>query len=66
MKKYISTILLLLPVLVFAAVPSDSQYNTDSREFMVEDALNDASDTPTMILCFMKNLRTDLMVNKGT
>ena len=33
---------------------------------MVEDALNDAADTPTMILCFMKNMRPDAMVNKGT
>tara|TARA_B100000700_G_scaffold149706_1_gene166431 strand:+ start:187 stop:2517 length:2331 start_codon:yes stop_codon:yes gene_type:complete len=65
MKKYLITILFICPAIIFAAVPSGSQYNTDNREFMVEDALNDASDTPTMILCFMKNLRTDLMVNKG-
>lgn len=66
MKKLYLILLLFITPITYSAVPSDSAYNTDNREFMVEDALNDAADTPTMILCFMKNLRPDLMVNKGT
>ena len=66
MKKLYLTFLLFITTAIYAAVPSDSPYHTDSREFMVEDALNDAADTPTMILCFMKALAPQLMVNKGT
>ena len=66
MKKLYLTFLLFITTAIYAAVTSDSQYNTASREFMVEDALNDAADTPTMILCFMKALAPQLMVNKGT
>ena len=64
--KYLTSILFIITPLAFSAVPSDSQYHTDDRDFLVEDTLNDATDTPTMILCFMSSMRPDLMVNKGT
>ena len=66
MKKLYLILLLFITPITFSAVPSDSAYNSDTRGFMVEDTLNDAADTPTMILCFMRNLRPDLLVNKGT
>ena len=59
MKKLYLILLLFITPITFSAVPSDSAYNSDKREFMVEDALNAAAETPTMILCYMKNLRPD-------
>jgi len=65
MKKLIFFIILLTPFIVLSAVPSDSKYNTDETNIFLEDPLNDATDTPNMILCFMGNVGVDLMLNQG-
>ena len=66
MKKLIFfTIILSLPFIVFSAVPSDSKYSTDGTNIFLEDPLNDATDQPNMILCFMGNVGVDLMLNQG-
>ena len=65
MKKLIFFIILFLPSFVFSAVPSDSKYNTDETNIFLEDPLNDATDQPNMILCFMGSVGVDLMLNQG-
>ena len=66
MKKLIFfTIILSLPFIVFSAVPTDSKYSTDETNIFLEDPLNDATDQPNMILCFMGNVGVDLMLNQG-
>ena len=64
MKKLL-ILLTIISLPSFAAVPSDSRYNTDETNIFLEDPLNDATDTPNMILCFMGNVGVDLMVNQG-
>ena len=64
MKKLLILSIFLSPF-VFSAVPSDSKYNTDVTNIFLEDTLNDSTDTPNMILCFMGNVGVDLMLNKG-
>ena len=64
MKKLL-ILLTIISLPSFAAVPSDSKYNTDETNIFLEDPLNDATDTPNMILCFMGNVGVDLMLIQG-
>jgi len=64
MKKLL-ILLAIISLPSFAAVPSDSRYNTDTTNIFLEDPLNDATDTPNMILCFMGNVGVNLMLNQG-
>ena len=45
MKKLL-ILLTIISLPSFAAVPSDSKYNTDETNIFLEDPLNDATDTP--------------------
>lgn len=64
MKKLL-ILLFFISSAAFGAVASDSRYNTDTTRIYLEDPLNDSTDTPNMILCFMGNVGVDLMLNQG-
>ena len=49
MKKLL-ILLTIISLPSFGAVSSDSKYNTDVTNIFLEDPLNDATDTPNMIL----------------
>ncbi len=50
---------------VFSAPPTTGAYSTDSQQEFVQDQATESISTAQQIMCFMYNVRADLMVNAG-
>lgn len=61
-KFYIFVAMVISAVPIFSAVPAGSPYDTQVPEFFLEDRVNDELSMPSFLLCFMKNMAADKVI----
>ncbi|MEZ5726961.1 MAG: hypothetical protein R3E48_02515 [Burkholderiaceae bacterium] len=64
-RAAIASSLAALSLAAQAAPPAGSAYFTDVQQSHVEDQTGQAIGTVNMIMCFMRSMRPDLLVNQG-
>ena len=61
-KFYIFVAMVISAAPIFSAVPAGSPYDTQVPEFFLEDQVNDELSMPSFLLCFMKNMAADKVI----